>query len=101
MTKSLAFLATVAISALSAGFAHAEDIKIKISTLAERSAPGRVTNIEGAAEIMNRQFKAAGVDKRIVIEANNSRRQGLGRSGTGNAEGAFCRAGAGYLRSAA
>ncbi|MNH94979.1 maltose ABC transporter periplasmic protein [compost metagenome] len=72
MTKSLAFLATVAISALSAGIAHAEDIKIKISTLAERSAPGRVTNIEGAAEIMNKQFKAAGVDKRIVIEANNS-----------------------------
>lgn len=69
MTKSLAFLATVAISALSAGFAHAEDIKIKISTLAERSAPGRVTNIEGAAEIMNRQFKAAGVDKRIVTRS--------------------------------
>lgn len=72
MTKSLAFLASVAISALSAGLAHAEDIEIKISTLAERSAPGRVTNIEGAAEIMNQQFKAAGVDKRIVIEANNS-----------------------------
>lgn len=72
MNKSLAFLATVAFSTLAAGLVHAEDIKIKISTLAERNAPGRVTNIEGAAEIMNRQFKAAGVDKRIVIEANNS-----------------------------
>lgn len=72
MTKTLTLLATVAISALAAGMAHAEDITIKLSTLADRSAPARVTNIEGAAEIMNRQFKAAGVDKRIVVESNSS-----------------------------
>ncbi|NKN37408.1 extracellular solute-binding protein [Agrobacterium sp. a22-2] len=72
MTKPIAFLATVAISALAGGFAHAEDITIKLSTLAEKTAPARITNIEAAAEIMNKQFKVAGVDKHIVIEANNS-----------------------------
>lgn len=72
MTKCLALLATVAISALATGWAHAEDIKIKLSTLADKTAPARITNIEAAADIMNQQFKAAGVDKHIVIEANNS-----------------------------
>lgn len=72
MTKSLSLLATAAIAALIAGAAHAEDIKIKLSTLADRTAPARITNIEAAAEIMNKQFKAAGVDKHIVIEPLNS-----------------------------
>ncbi len=76
MTKSFALLATVAISALVGGAAHAEDIKIKLSTLVEKSAPARVTNIEAAAAIMNEQFKAAGVDKHIVIEANVSAAKG-------------------------
>ncbi|WP_186391490.1 MULTISPECIES: ABC transporter substrate-binding protein [unclassified Pannonibacter] len=72
MTKPIALLASIALSALVAGHAHAEDIKIKMSTLADKSGPARITNIEAAAEIMNGQFKAAGVDKRIVIEANAS-----------------------------
>ena len=76
MTKLLPLLAAVSISALSAGLAHAEDITIKLSTLAERGAPARITNIEGAAEIMNQQFAAAGVDKHIVIDVNNSTVQG-------------------------
>lgn len=76
MTRFLPLLAAVSISALSAGLAHAEDITIKLSTLAERGAPARITNIEGAAEIMNQQFAAAGVDKHIVIDVNNSTVQG-------------------------
>ncbi len=59
-------------SALCVGMTHAEEITIKLATLAERSAPNRITNIEDAADIMNKQFKAAGVDKHIVIQANSS-----------------------------
>ncbi|MDO1583123.1 ABC transporter substrate-binding protein [Rhizobium oryzicola] len=76
MTKSLALLATVALAALTGGMAHAEDIRIKLSTLVDKSAPARITNIEAAAEIMNHQFKAAGVDKHIVIESNASAAKG-------------------------
>lgn len=76
MTKTLTLLATVALSALAAGMAQAEDIKIKLSTLVDKSAPARVTNIEAAAAIMNNQFKAAGVDKHIVIETNVSAAKG-------------------------
>ncbi|MEH0070961.1 extracellular solute-binding protein [Pannonibacter sp. Pt2-lr] len=72
MTKPLALLTSIALSALVAGNAYAEDIKIKMSTLADKSGPARITNIEAAADIMNSQFKAAGIDKRIVIEANAS-----------------------------
>lgn len=76
MTKTLTLFATVALSALAAGMAQAEDIKIKLSTLVDKSAPARVTNIEAAAAIMNNQFKAAGVDKHIVIETNVSAAKG-------------------------
>ncbi|WP_275269264.1 ABC transporter substrate-binding protein [Pantoea ananatis] len=72
MSKKRTLLASVMISALCVGIAHAEEITIKLSTLAERSAPNRITNIEDAADIMNKQFKAAGVDKHIVIQANSS-----------------------------
>lgn len=76
MTKSLALLATVAISALSACPALADTVTLKLSTLADRSAPARITNIEAAAALMNQQFKAAGIDKRVVIDSNNSAAKG-------------------------
>ncbi|MBS1165516.1 MAG: sugar transporter substrate-binding protein [Proteobacteria bacterium] len=76
MTRPFALFATVAISVLSLSPALAETITIKLSTLAERSAPARITNIEAAAEIMNQQFKAAGVDKQIVIDAKSSSAKG-------------------------
>jgi inositol-phosphate transport system substrate-binding protein len=70
MLKSLTLAATVL--ALFASTASAEQITLKLWTLADRSAPARITNIEDAAAIMNQQFKAAGIDKNIVIDANNS-----------------------------
>lgn len=76
MPKSLAFLATVAVAALVSSAAVAETITIKLATLAERSAPARITNIEAAAAILNQQFKAAGVDKTIVVNANASAAKG-------------------------
>ena len=76
MFKSLSLMATVALGTLLPAVAFAEDIKIKLWTLADKNGPGRVTNIEAAAGIMNAQFKAAGVDKRIVIDVNNSSVQG-------------------------
>lgn len=70
MLKSLTLAATVL--ALFASTASAEQITLKLWTLADRSAPARITNIEDAAAIMNQQFKAAGIDKTIVIDTNNS-----------------------------
>ncbi|MDH7807706.1 MULTISPECIES: ABC transporter substrate-binding protein [unclassified Rhizobium] len=76
MFKSLTLMATVALGALLPAVAFAEDINIKLWTLADKNAPGRVTNIEAAAGIINAQFKAAGIDKRVVIDINNSAVQG-------------------------
>ncbi|MEW9538164.1 sugar ABC transporter substrate-binding protein [Agrobacterium radiobacter] len=76
MFKSLSLAATVAIGALLPAIAFAEDINVKLWTLADKNAPARVTNIEAAAGIMNAHFKAAGVDKRIVVDTNNSSVQG-------------------------
>jgi inositol-phosphate transport system substrate-binding protein len=70
MIKSLSIAATVL--ALFASTASAEQITLKLWTLADRTAPARITNIEDAAAILNQQYKAAGIDKTIVIEANNS-----------------------------
>lgn len=56
--------------------AAAEIIKLKLWTLADRNAPMRITNIEDAAEVLNRQFAAAGVDKKIVIDTHASAVQG-------------------------
>lgn len=76
MTRLFTLTATASALALSIGVAHAEDITIKVSTLSERSGMGRLTNIEAAADIMNAQFAAAGVDKTIVIQPNNSSAKG-------------------------
>ncbi|SPZ46828.1 Uncharacterised protein [Agrobacterium tumefaciens] len=57
MFKSLSLAATVAIGALLPAIAFAEDINVKLWTLADKNAPARVTNIEAAAGIMNAQFK--------------------------------------------
>lgn len=70
------FCLTVSTIAMTAAAAHAEDITIKLWTLADRSAPARVTNIEAAADLMNHQFEAAGSDTRVVIDANASTVQG-------------------------
>src|SRR5471030_2873474 len=56
--------------------AAAQVIKLKLWTLADRNAPMRITNIEDAAEVLNRQFAAAGIDKKIVIDTHASAVQG-------------------------
>ena len=48
---------------------HAEDIHIKVWTLKEGSTPYREQNIVDAAKILNTQFKAAGVDKKVIVDA--------------------------------
>ncbi len=54
----------------------ADVIKLKLWTLADRTAPMRTQNIEDAAKVMNQQFAAAGIDKKIVIETHASADRG-------------------------
>ncbi|MBO9653423.1 MAG: extracellular solute-binding protein [Agrobacterium tumefaciens] len=74
MFRTLALAATAV--ALLSSAANAEEIKLKLWTLADRNGPARITNIEDAAAILNSQYKAAGIDKTIVIEVNNSGQKG-------------------------
>jgi inositol-phosphate transport system substrate-binding protein len=76
MTTCLAALATASALALSTGLAHAEDIRIRVSTLSETSGMGRLTNLEAAANVMNAQFAAAGIDKTVVVELASSGAKG-------------------------
>lgn len=76
MTKYFSALATVSAVALSVTASYAEEIKIRVSTLSEASGMGRLTNIEAAADVMNAQFAAAGVDKTVVVELANSGAKG-------------------------
>lgn len=71
----LSLSAAIALSMVSHS-ALAEVIKLKLWTLNDRNAPMRTANLEDAAEVMNRQFAAAGVDKKIVVDTHASAVQG-------------------------
>ncbi|ACS85147.1 ABC transporter substrate-binding protein [Musicola paradisiaca] len=61
---------------LMAQHAAADVITLKLWTLNDRNAPMRITNITDAAEVLNRQFAAAGVDRKIVVDVHASAVQG-------------------------
>jgi len=68
---------SVALSlSLTSSLSFADVIKLKLWTLADRTAPMRTVNIEDAAKVMNQQFAAAGIDKKIVIETHASADRG-------------------------
>ncbi len=48
--------------------ASAEEIVVKMWSRADRSGPERPGNIKRAAELMNKKFAAAGIDKKITVE---------------------------------
>ena len=54
--------------------AVADDVTVKLWARADRSGPLRAGNIVKAAELLNKKFKAAGIDRSITIEVheNNS-----------------------------
>ncbi len=57
--------------------AQAEDIAIKVWSRADRSGPLRGFNIERAAELMNKNFAAAGVDSRVNVEIYENNAKGF------------------------
>ena len=76
MKNFLTLAMSISVFALSVATSQAEDIHIKVSTLSEATGMNRLSNIEAAASVMNEQFKAAGVDKNIVVELQNSGAKG-------------------------
>ncbi len=57
--------------------AFAEDITINLWSRADRSGPLRAGNIVGAADLLNKQFAAAGIDKTITIELHENNAAGF------------------------
>ena len=56
--------------------ALAEDVVIKVWSRADRSGPLRAGNIVTAGETLNRMLAAAGADKRVKIELNETNAKG-------------------------
>ena len=59
-------IAVVFTATLAAPAAGAETIVVKLWSRADRSGPDRAGNIVRAAELLNKQFQAAGVETRVA-----------------------------------
>jgi len=57
--------------------AVAEDITVKLWTRADRSGPLRGGNIVRAADTLNKQFAAAGLDAKITVEVHENNAKGF------------------------
>jgi inositol-phosphate transport system substrate-binding protein len=55
---------------------YAEDVVIKVWSRADRSGPLRAGNITAAADTLNKMLVAAGSDKRVKIELNETNAKG-------------------------
>ena len=80
----MSLIRTITITAITAGMlggavvpAFAEDITINLWSRADRSGPLRAGNIVGAAELLNKQFAAAGIDKTITVELHENNAAGF------------------------
>jgi inositol-phosphate transport system substrate-binding protein len=69
MVASVLFCATVA-------SAMAEDVVIKVWSRADRSGPLRAGNLVAAGDTLNKMLTAAGADKRVKIELNETNAKG-------------------------
>ncbi len=79
--KSTSFRLVIAIAVvftatLAAPPAGAETIVVKLWSRADRSGPDRAGNIVRAAELLNRQFQAAGVETRVAVEVHENNARG-------------------------
>jgi inositol-phosphate transport system substrate-binding protein len=61
---------------IAAASAYAEDVVIKVWSRADRSGPLRAGNIVAAGDTMNKMLAAAGSDKRVKIELNETNAKG-------------------------
>ena len=69
-----AMLAATLIAAAQPGWA--EDVVIKVWSRADRSGPLRAGNIVAAADTLNKMLTAAGSDKHVKIELNETNAKG-------------------------
>ena len=61
---------------IAAASAYAEDVVIKVWSRADRSGPLRAGNIVAAGDTLNKMLAAAGSDKRVKIELNETNAKG-------------------------
>ena len=69
-------IAVVLTATLAAPPAGAETIVVKLWSRADRSGPDRAGNIVRAAELLNKQFQAAGVSTRVAVEVHENNARG-------------------------
>ena len=61
---------------IAAASAYAEDVVIKVWSRADRSGPLRAGNLVAAGDTLNKMLAAAGSDKRVKIELNETNAKG-------------------------
>ena len=61
---------------IAAASAYAEDVVIKVWSRADRSGPLRAGNLVAAGDTLNKMLAAAGTDKRVKIELNETNAKG-------------------------
>ncbi len=78
MNWKFAFAGTLAAALFAGAASHAlaEDVVIKVWSRADRSGPLRAGNIVAAADTLNKMLAAAGADKRVKIELNETNAKG-------------------------
>jgi len=70
-------LSTLALGGLIAPPAVAEEITVKLWSRADRSGPLRAGNIVRAAELLNKQLAAAGIDTTIKVDVHENNAKGF------------------------
>ncbi len=80
----MSIIRTITLTAISAAMlgsaaapALAEDITINLWSRADRSGPLRAGNIVGAADLLNKQLAAAGVDTTVTVELHENNAAGF------------------------
>lgn len=74
--KTLIAGTLAALLATAAPGSSAEDVVIKVWSRADRSGPLRAGNLVSAADTLNKMLAAAGADKRVKIELNETNAKG-------------------------
>lgn len=74
---SAAALAAALLSPVAADLASAEEITVKLWTRADRSGPLRSGNIVKAAELLTKNFKAAGKDITVKVDVHENNAKGF------------------------
>ena len=69
-------IVTGAMLCIAAASAYAEDVVIKVWSRADRSGPLRAGNLVDAGDTLNKMLAAAGTDKRVKIELNETNAKG-------------------------